>query len=59
MAEPLKNSFGPDIPARIADMIGAVHADFERDAFLAVALDGYEALELTARARHIARALGA
>jgi 3-methyladenine DNA glycosylase AlkC len=57
MAEPLKNSFGPDVPATISSMLEPVVAGFERDAFLADALEGYEALELTARARHIARAL--
>jgi 3-methyladenine DNA glycosylase AlkC len=58
MAEPLKNSFGPDVPARIAGMIKNVDdGAFDEEAFLADALDGYEALELTPRARHIARAL--
>jgi hypothetical protein len=50
MAEPLKNSFGTDVPARIASMIEGVHGDFDTEAFLAEALDGYEALELTPRA---------
>lgn len=58
MGEPLKNHFGPDVPARIARMIEDVHPSFPAKAFLADALDGYEALELTPRARHIARALG-
>jgi len=58
MAEPLKNYFGPDVPARIAAMIEQVDGAFAADAFLAEALDGYEALELTPRAWHIARALG-
>jgi 3-methyladenine DNA glycosylase AlkC len=57
VAEPLKNSYGPEVPARIGAMIVAVEPDFPVDAFLAHALDGFEALELTPRARHVARAL--
>ena len=57
MAEPLKNSFGPDVPARIADMIRQVSPDFDRDRFLSAALDGYDDLELTPRARQISNAL--
>ena len=58
MAEPLKNYYGPDVPARIARMISEVDSAFDEDAFLADALDGYLALELTPRARQIADALG-
>jgi 3-methyladenine DNA glycosylase AlkC len=58
MAEPLKNYYGPDVPARIARMIKEVDNGFDEDAFLADALDGYQALELTPRARQIAQALG-
>jgi hypothetical protein len=57
MAEPLKNSYGPEIPRRIAGMISTVHSAFPAADFLADALDGYEALELTPRARHIAAVL--
>ena len=57
MAEPLKNSFGPDVPVWVADVIEAVFPDFEREVFLQVALDGYDDLELTPRARHISKAL--
>ena len=57
MAEPLKNSFGPDVPERIGDKIASVYGDFDRDGFLAAALDGYSSLELTPRARHISTAL--
>ena len=57
MAEPLKNSYGPDVPVWIADRVEAVFPDFEREAFLQVALDGYDELELTPRARHISKAL--
>ena len=57
MAEPLKNSFGPDVPVWVADVIEAIFPDFEREVFLQVALDGYDDLELTPRARHISKAL--
>jgi 3-methyladenine DNA glycosylase AlkC len=58
VGEPLKNYYGPEVPAWIADMIVKVDPAFPARAFLADALDGYEDLELTPRARHIARALG-
>ena len=57
MAAPLKDSFGPDIPTRIAAALAAVDPTFDSAAFLADALDGYDDLELTPRARHIASAL--
>jgi 3-methyladenine DNA glycosylase AlkC len=57
MAEPLKNSFGPDVPVRIADMVERVFPEFDRELFLQSALDGYGELELTPRARHISDAL--
>ena len=56
--QPLKNSFGPDIPRRIADMIRDVHPAFTGRAFVREALAGYDELELTPRARQIAAALG-
>jgi 3-methyladenine DNA glycosylase AlkC len=57
MTEPLKNHFGPAIPQQIAAMVAAVHPPFNTRAFLRDALDGYLALELMPRGRHIARAL--
>ncbi|MBL8513801.1 MAG: DNA alkylation repair protein [Betaproteobacteria bacterium] len=57
MAEPLKNQFGPDIPARIAAMIGAVHRSFDARGFVRDVLAGYEPLELMPRGWKIARAL--
>ncbi len=57
MAEPLKNSLGPDVPVRIADMVEAVFLDFDRESFLRAALDGYGDLVLTLRARQISGAL--
>lgn len=59
LAEPLKNHYGTDIPARIAAMIRAVHPAFPAKRFLASAQAGYEDLNLMARGKHIARALGA
>lgn len=59
MPEPLRNSFGPDVPARIAATIAAVHPTFPTTAFLEHALAGYGALELTQRAGQIADALHA
>ena len=57
MAEPLKNHYGPDVPKAIAAMISGVYPAFPAKAFVRDALDGYEALELMPRGRHIARAL--
>jgi 3-methyladenine DNA glycosylase AlkC len=57
MAAPLKDSFGPDVPRRIAGAVAAVRPRFPVRSFLADALEGYEDLELTPRARQVARAL--
>jgi 3-methyladenine DNA glycosylase AlkC len=57
VAEALKNRYGPEIPRRIARMIVQVFPAFPQTAFLRDALEGYEALELMPRGRHIARAL--
>ncbi len=54
MADKLKDSYGPDVPARIGGMIASVHPAFPVDAFLERVLDGYEPLELTPRAGRIA-----
>ena len=59
MAAPLKDSFGPDVPRRIAEAIAVVRPSFSVRAFLSDALDGYEDLELMPRGRHIARSLHA
>jgi 3-methyladenine DNA glycosylase AlkC len=59
VAAPLKDSFGPDVAVRIAGMLADVHPTFPADAFLRDALDGYDDLELTPRARQIAVAMGA
>ena len=57
MAEPLKNFFGPDVPARIGELIEGVYPGFDREGFLSAALEGFEELELTERVRHISAAL--
>jgi 3-methyladenine DNA glycosylase AlkC len=57
MAEPLKNHFGPDVAVWVADSLAEVHPSFPVDDFLTYALDGYEDLELTHRARRIGEAL--
>lgn len=58
MPEPLKNSFGPDVPVLIADMIAPVYPEFDRERFISLAVDGFEDLELTPRARQVSDALG-
>jgi 3-methyladenine DNA glycosylase AlkC len=57
MATALKNQFGAEVVQRIAAMLAAVAPQFDAAAFSADALQGYEALELLARARQITRAL--
>lgn len=58
MAEALKDRFGPEVPARIGAMLVRADPGFPVDTFVAEALDGYEDLELTPRARRIADVLG-
>lgn len=57
MAEPLKNSFGPEIPDYLAGLFGAVVPRFQRKRFIERCLDGLDELELMPRARHVADAL--
>ncbi len=57
MAEPLKNSFGADVPRTIARMIASVSARFNEQAFVRSALDEYDELELMPRAWKIAHTL--
>lgn len=59
MAEPLKNSFGPDVPALIAEMVVAVYLEFDRERFVSLAVSGFDDLELTPRARQVSDALAA
>ena len=57
MAEPLKNSFGADVPKALAQQIRQVHPQFDATTFVADALKGYDGLELLPRGRHIAKTL--
>jgi 3-methyladenine DNA glycosylase AlkC len=57
MAEALKDSFGRDVPERIAEMLAGADPTFRSAAFVTDALDGYDELELTPRARRIADVL--
>lgn len=53
----LKNSYGPQVPTQISEMISAVHPQFDAAGFVAASLDGYDELELMERGRHIAAAM--
>lgn len=57
MAEPLVNQYGPEVPRRVADMLHAVCPTFDVNAFMVDVLQGYAALDLMARGRHMALAL--
>jgi 3-methyladenine DNA glycosylase AlkC len=54
MAEPLKAGFGPPVVHRLAGMLATAYPDFNDVAFIADGLNGFEALELLPRARHLA-----
>lgn len=57
MAEPLKHLLGSAVPPHIAAMLCAAWPRFDRAAFLADIVPGYEALALMPRGRRIAEAL--
>ncbi|MEM8904146.1 MAG: DNA alkylation repair protein [Actinomycetota bacterium] len=57
MADALKDSFGPPVVHAVAEMVAAVDVDFDIEGFTASCLDGFDELELTPRARHIADGL--
>jgi 3-methyladenine DNA glycosylase AlkC len=57
VATALKDAYGPEIPTRIAAMICRVHRQFDARAFTQDALEHYDRLSLTARARQVAEAL--
>lgn len=57
MAELLKNQFGSEIPKTIAGMLKTVAPEFPAPAFMKEVLQGYDALELMPRGRHIAQVL--
>lgn len=55
MAAQLKDQFGKDIPHHIGSMLQAVMPSFQLEAFVNQCLEGYEEMELTGRAKHIAQ----
>jgi len=57
VAEPLKNSFGHEIIEWIAVGVSAADPGFDVEGFTSTALDGFEQLELTPRARQVSDAL--
>jgi 3-methyladenine DNA glycosylase AlkC len=57
VAEPLKDRFGPEVAVSIGAEVAEVVGGFDRERFIAACLGGYESLELTDRARHIAAQL--
>ena len=57
MAEPLKHQFGPAVVQRLAGEIRRVHPAFDHVGFMRDSLDGFEALELLDRGRHLGRML--
>ena len=57
MAEPLKDSFGPEIPAGIAAEIASVISDFDTSGFINTILADYDGLSLTGRGWAIAHAM--
>ncbi|MEM7095966.1 MAG: DNA alkylation repair protein [Actinomycetota bacterium] len=59
MAELLKDQFGHDVAERIAAALEHEVPDFDAKAFVRDCLDGFDELELTGRAKHIAAAMAA
>lgn len=59
MAEPFKNLIGPAVVHDAAAHLARASRAFDRAAFETAALDGLDALELKARAVHVAKALAA
>ncbi|CAG0976643.1 putative protein YhaZ [Burkholderiales bacterium] len=57
MAAALKDQFGLEVIATLAQRIAAVFPDFPQRAFVAQARRGFESLDLMARGRHLARVL--
>lgn len=57
MAEPLVAKYGQGVIDAIASAISQVHAGFPHEAFIASCKQGFDALSLMERGRHIARAL--
>lgn len=59
MAEPLKSQYGTEIVSRLEASLAAAWPAFPRERFRALALEGFLALELMDRGRHLAQALEA
>lgn len=57
MAEALKNHFGNNVPAILAERILNVYPSFKRDEFLRIALKDFDSLELLPRGRKLAEDL--
>lgn len=57
MAAALKDSFGPEVAARLADLLARVDPGFRSDEFVAAATSGFADLELADRSRAVASAL--
>ena len=57
MAEPLKNLFSPDVIAGISQNLSRTSKDFDASAFLKVALNNLDDLELSERSNQIVTAL--
>jgi 3-methyladenine DNA glycosylase AlkC len=54
VAEPWKDSYGPDVVAWVAEGLAGVRPELDVDAFTRACLDGFGELELLGRARRIA-----
>ena len=59
MAELLKDKFGPEMVHRAARNLKSVDPNFDSDGFTKMALEGFEALELTPRCKQISNAMAA
>ena len=57
MPEPFKNFFNPKMIAQMGDHLARADSNFDRDAFVQMACDGLEPLELRQRSDHIRDAL--
>lgn len=57
MAEPLKNSFGPEIPVKIATLLKGPYPTFNSAEFIKEVIEDYGPLDLLARGWKITRTL--
>ncbi|WP_221799509.1 DNA alkylation repair protein [Oceanobacter mangrovi] len=58
MAEPLKNRYGLEVAEMLAQQLTASWPEFDREGFMTAVSDGYDALELMDRGRHLGHWLG-